>query len=120
MSFWNDAWDAITGAFSQIEGKEGWIGNAASWMENNKVATNLIGGTLLGVGNYFAQKEANKDLMRKEKELLNLKDQLQSKYSEVPEIDFTKYSLTVDDTPNLANGGILTEMKKRHEDKYKM
>ncbi|WP_101774980.1 hypothetical protein [Pasteurella oralis] len=119
MSFWNNAWDSITGAFSQGE-NAGWIGSAASWMENNKVATNLIGNTLAGVGSYFAQKEANKDLMRKERELLNLKDELQSKYSKVPETDFGYGGLTVDNTPNLANGGILTEIKKRAEDNKKV
>ncbi|WNY73973.1 hypothetical protein H2512_11215 [Pasteurella multocida] len=89
-------------------------------MEKNPTTTNIIGSSLLGIGNYYAQKQANKDLMRKERELLNLQDEMKSKYSKVPEMDFGYSSLTVDDAPNLANGGILTEIKKRAEDKKKV
>ena len=109
-SFWDSAWSTVSGAAS-------WLGDAAStaskWMENNKEATNLLGNTLLGVGSYFAQKEANKDLMRMEREKLNLQDELKSKYSSVPDVDISYNSLTVDNSPGLANGGILTEMKKK-------
>ena len=115
-SFWDDAWSTVSGAAS-------WLGDAAStagkWMENNKEATNLIGNTLLGVGSYFAQKEANKDLMRMEREKLNLQDELKSKYSAVPDVDISYNSLTVDNSPGLANGGILTEMKKKMDSKNK-
>ncbi|MDO4697707.1 MAG: hypothetical protein Q4A60_03395 [Pasteurellaceae bacterium] len=102
MSFFDGVWDVIS--------------RASTWMESNKSATHLMGTALMGVGGYFAQKEANKDLMRRERELLNLRDQMQSKYAEVPDIDFAKYSLTVDELPNLANGGILTKLKKRSEE----
>lgn len=115
-SFWDSAWSTVSGAAS-------WLGDAAStagkWMENNKEATNLIGNTLLGVGSYFAQKEANKDLMRMEREKLNLQDELKSKYSSVPDVDISYNSLTVDNSPGLANGGILTEMKKKIDGKNK-
>lgn len=129
-SFWDNAWSAITGAFD-VAGENGatsngWltnvgdaIGKAGKWMENNKEATNLIGNTLLGVGSYFAQKEANKDLMRMEREKLNLQDELKSKYSAVPDVDISYNSLTVDNSPGLANGGILTEMKKKMDSKNK-
>ncbi len=129
-SFWDNAWSAITGAFD-VAGENGatsngWltnvgdaIGKAGKWMENNKEATNLIGNTLLGVGSYFAQKEANKDLMRMEREKLNLQDELKSKYSSVPDVDISYNSLTVDNSPGLANGGILTEMKKKMDSKNK-
>lgn len=102
MSFWSGAWSVISGA--------------TNWMEKNQAATNLIGSTLMGVGGYFAQKKANKDLMRQQKELLNLQDQMKTKYSEVPDVDFGYSSLVVDESPNLANGGILTELTKRHRD----
>lgn len=115
-SFWDSVWSTVSGAAS-------WLGDAAStaskWMENNKEATNLLGNTLLGVGSYFAQKEANKDLMRMEREKLNLQDELKSKYSSVPDVDISYNSLTVDNSPGLANGGILTEMKKKIDDKNK-
>lgn len=115
-SFWDNAWSTVSGAAS-------WLGDAAStagkWMENNKEAMNLIGNTLLGVGSYFAQKEANKDLMRMEREKLNLQDELKSKYSAVPDVDISYNSLTVDNSPGLANGGILTEMKKKMDSKNK-
>ena len=129
-SFWDNAWSAITGAFD-VAGENGatsngWltnvgdaIGKAGKWMENNKEATNLLGNTLLGVGSYFAQKEANKDLMRMEREKLNLQDELKSKYSSVPDVDISYNSLTVDNSPGLANGGILTEMKKKIDSKNK-
>ncbi|MBN6067404.1 hypothetical protein HYE54_01045 [Aggregatibacter actinomycetemcomitans] len=110
MAFWDSAWSAISGAGS-------WLGNAAGaaseWMEKNKNATNIIGSTLMGVGGYFAQKEANKDLMKQQRELLNLQDRMKSKYSAVPDADTSYRNLVVDDVPNLANGGILTEMSKR-------
>lgn len=129
-SFWDNAWSAITGAFDVAGEKgatsNGWltnvgdaIGKAGKWMENNKEATNLLGNTLLGVGSYFAQKEANKDLMRMEREKLNLQDELKSKYSAVPDVDISYNSLTVDNSPGLANGGILTEMKKKMDSKNK-
>nr|DAX74716.1 MAG TPA: hypothetical protein [Caudoviricetes sp.] len=129
-SFWDNAWSAITGAFDVAGEKgatsNGWltnvgdaIGKAGKWMENNKEATNLLGNTLLGVGSYFAQKEANKDLMRMEREKLNLQDELKSKYSSVPDVDISYNSLTVDNSPGLANGGILTEMKKKMDSKNK-
>lgn len=115
-SFWDNAFEAISGAAS-------WLGNAAGeaskWMENNKTATNLLGNTLLGVGSYFAQKEQNKDLMRQQRELLNMQDALKSKYSEVPDVDVSYKNLTVDDSPNLANGGILTEMQNKLDRKNK-
>ncbi|HDR1425303.1 TPA: hypothetical protein QB198_002508 [Pasteurella multocida] len=119
MAFWDSAWSAITGAFSQGE-NPGWIGKAASWMGKNPTTTNIIGSSLMGIGGYFAQKEANRDLMRKERELLNLQDEMKSKYSAVPNVDSGYGGLTVDDEPNLANGGILTEIKKRAEDKKKV
>ena len=129
-SFWDNAWSAITGAFDGAgengATSNGWltnvgdaIGKAGKWMENNKEATNLLGNTLLGVGSYFAQKEANKDLMRMEREKLNLQDELKSKYSAVPDVDISYNSLTVDNSPGLANGGILTEMKKKMDSKNK-
>ena len=124
-SFWDNAWSAITGALDVAGEKgatsNGWltnigdaIGKAGKWMENNKEATNLLGNTLLGVGSYFAQKEQNKDLMRQQRELLNMQDALKSKYSAVP-----YNSLTVDNSPGLANGGILTEMQSKLERKNK-
>lgn len=113
MAFWNDAWSAVTGAGE-------WLGKTANWMENNPNTTNIIGSSLMGIGGYFAQKEANKDLMRQQRELLNLQDAMKSKYSKVPEMDFGYSSLTVDEAPNLANGGILTEIKKRADDKKKV
>lgn len=128
--FWDKAWSAITGALD-VAGKNeatsnGWltnigdaIGKAGKWMENNKEATNLLGNTLLGVGSYFAQKEQNKDLMRQQRELLNMQDALKSKYSEVPDVDVSYKNLTVDDSPNLANGGILTEMQNKLDRKNK-
>ena len=108
MSFWDSAWSAVSDAAS-------WLGDAASstanWMSNNKEATNLIGSTLLGVGSYLAQKEANKDLMKQQRELLNMQDKLKSQYSAEPDVDISYKTLTVDNSPGLANGGILTEMK---------
>lgn len=130
MSFWDGAWSAVTGAFD-VAGQNGaepngWLtnvgdafGKAAEWMGNHKEATNLIGSTLLGVGSYFAQKEQNKDLMKQQRELLNMQDALKSKYSAVPDVDVSYNSLTVDNSPNLANGGILTEMKNKLEHKNK-
>lgn len=115
-SFWDSAWNAVSGAAS-------WLGDAASsaskWMESNKEATNLLGNTLLGVGSYFAQKEQNKDLMKQQRELLNMKDALKSQYSAVPDVDISYNSLTVDNSPGLANGGILTEMEKKMDSKNK-
>nr|DAG82087.1 MAG TPA: hypothetical protein [Caudoviricetes sp.] len=116
MSFWDSAWSAVSGAAS-------WLGDAASstanWMSNNKEATNLIGSTLLGVGSYLAQKEANKDLMKQQRELLNMQDKLKSQYSAVPDVDISYKTLTVDNSPGLANGGILTEMQSKLERKNK-
>lgn len=115
-SFWDKAFEAISGAAS-------WLGDAAGeagkWMESNKTATNLLGNTLLGVGQYFAQKEANKDLMKQQRELLNMQDALKSQYSAVPDVDVSYNSLTVDNSPGLANGGILTEMQSKLERKNK-
>lgn len=115
-SFWDSAWNTVSEAAS-------WLGDAASkaskWMENNKEATNLLGNTLLGVGSYFAQKEQNKDLMKQQRELLNMQDALKSKYSAVPDVDVSYNSLTVDNSPGLANGGILTEMQSKLERKNK-
>lgn len=113
MAFWDSAWSAVTGAGE-------WLGKTANWMEKNPNTTNIIGNTLAGIGGYFAQKEANKDLMRQQRELLNLKDEMQSKYSAVPNVDSGYGGLIVDDAPNLANGGILTEIKKRADDKKKV
>ena len=97
-SFWDSAWNTVSEAAS-------WLGDAASkaskWMENNKEATNLLGNTLLGVGSYFAQKEQNKDLMKQQRELLNMQDALKSKYSAVPDVDVSYNNLTVDNSPNL-------------------
>ncbi|MDU2224530.1 MAG: hypothetical protein E7E48_08000 [Haemophilus parainfluenzae] len=116
MSFWDSAWSAVSDAAS-------WLGDAASsasnWMSNNKEATNLIGSTLLGVGSYLAQKEANKDLMKQQRELLNMQDALKSQYSAVPDVDVSYNSLTVDNSPGLANGGILTEMQSKLDRKNK-
>jgi hypothetical protein len=116
MSFWDSAWSAVSDAAS-------WLGDAASsasnWMSNNKEATNLIGSTLLGVGSYLAQKEQNKDLMRQQRELLNMQDALKSQYSAVPDVDVSYNSLTVDNSPGLANGGILTEMQSKLDRKNK-
>ena len=67
------------------------------------------------IGGYFAQKEANRDLMKQQRDLLNMQDRLKSQYSAVPDTDASYRNLVVDDTPNLANGGILTEMKKRSD-----
>lgn len=97
MSFFDSAWDVIS--------------RASTWMENNKSATHLIGTSLMAGAGYFAQKEANKDLIRRERE----REKERERYAEVPDIDFAKYSLTVDESPNLANGGILTALKKRSE-----
>lgn len=112
MAFWDSAWSAISDAGS-------WLGEAAGaaskWMENNKNTANIIGSGLMGVGGYFAQKEANKDLMKQQRELLNLQDRMKSQYSAVPNADTSYRNLVVDNTPNLANGGILTEMKKRSD-----
>ena len=112
MAFWDGAWDAISGA-----GK--WLGETAGsamdWMDNHKEASNIIGNVIAGAGGYFAQKQAGKDLINQQRELLNLQDQMKSKYSAVPDADWSYKSLTVDDSPGLANGGILTEMKKRSE-----
>lgn len=110
MAFWDgDAWNAISGAVS-------WLGKTASesldWMDNHKNATNILGNVMLGAGQYFAQKEANKSLMKQQRELLDMQSQLKSQYSAVPDSDWSYKSLTVDDSPGLANGGILTEMKK--------
>lgn len=129
-SFWDSAWSAITGALDVAGEKgatsNGWltnigdaIGKAGKWMENNKEATNLLGNTLLGVGSYFAQKEQNKDLMKQQRELLNMQDALKSKYSAVPDVDVSYNSLTVDNSPGLANGGILTEMKNKIDRNHK-
>ena len=110
MSFWDSAWSAVSDAAS-------WLGDAASstadWMSN------LIGSTLLGVGGYLAQKEANKDLMKQQRELLNMQDKLKSQYSAVPDVDISYKTLTVDNSPGLANGGILTEMQSKLERKNK-
>lgn len=38
--------------------------------------------------------------MRQQRELLNLKDEMQSKYSAVPEVDSGYGGLVVDETPN--------------------
>ena len=46
--------------------------------------------------------------MRQQRELLNMQDQLKSQYSAVPDVDVSYNSLTVDNSPGLANGGILT------------
>lgn len=130
MSFWDSAWSAVTGAFD-VAGQNGaesngWLtnvgdafGKAAEWMSNHKEATNLIGSTLLGVGGYLAQKEANKDLMKQQRELLNMQDKLKSQYSAVPDVDISYKTLTVDNSPGLANGGILTEMQSKLERKNK-
>ncbi|MCK8911377.1 hypothetical protein MY729_09855, partial [Haemophilus influenzae] len=78
MAFWDGAWDAISGA-----GK--WLGETAGsamdWMDNHKAASNIIGNVIAGAGGYFAQKQAGKDLIRQQRELLNLQDQMKSKYS---------------------------------------
>ena len=44
---------------------------------------------------------------------------LKSKSSAVPDVDISYNSLTVDNSPGLANGGILTEMKKKMDSKNK-
>lgn len=118
MAFWDTAWSAITGAFdSTADGAKsnGWATDALNWMDKNKAAANLLGNAVAGIGGYFAQKEAGRDLMKQQRELLNLQDQMKSKYSTVPDADISYRSLTVDEAPGLANGGILTEMKKRTE-----
>lgn len=52
----------------------------------------------------------------REQKLLQLKDQIESQYYKVPEMNFERYALTAtEEAPNLANGGILTEMRKRKE-----
>lgn len=120
MAFWDTAWSAITGAFDSTENGaklNGWATNALNWMDKNKAATNLLGNAIGGIGGYFAQKEANRDLMKQQRDLLNMQDRLKSQYSAVPDTDASYRNLVVDDTPNLANGGILTEMKKRTEAK---
>lgn len=110
MAFWDSAWNAISEAGS-------WLGEAAGsaskWMENNKNTANFLGSGLSAIGGYFAQKEANRDLMKQQRDLLNMQDRLKSQYSAVPDTDASYRNLVVDNTPNLANGGILTEMKKR-------
>lgn len=104
-------WNSVTGA----------LGSAASWLNNKENANtvNLLGTALMGVGGYFAQKEQAKDQMRFLREKMNLEKQLKSEYSKVPEVDITYDSLTVDESPSLAGGGILTEMQKRTNDKNK-
>lgn len=128
MAFWDGAWSAITGALD-VAGENGvksngWLtnvgnalGTATDWMDKHKAASNIIGNVIAGAGGYFAQKQSGKDLIRQQRELLNLQDQMKSKYSAVPDADWSYKSLTVDDSPGLANGGILTEMKKRSETK---
>lgn len=111
MSFISGIVDSITGAFSE----GGFLDNAANWMENHSTATNIIGSVLSGVGSYYAQKEANKKALRQEERLLRLQDELKSQYSAVPEVNSDYSSLTVNEEPNLATGGILTELKKRSE-----
>lgn len=116
MAFWDTAWSAITGAFdSTADGAKsnGWATNALNWMDKNKAAANLLGNAIGGIGGYFAQKEAGRDLMKQQRELLNLQDRMKSQYSAVPNADTSYRNLVVDNTPNLANGGILTEMKNR-------
>lgn len=118
MAFWDTAWSAITGAFDSIENgakSNGWATNALNWMDKNKAATNLLGNAIGGIGGYFAQKEASKDLMKQQRDLLNMQDRLKSQYSAVPDTDASYRNLVVDNTPNLATGGILTEMKKRSD-----
>lgn len=105
MSFWQTIIGGIT--------------DAAKWMSANKETTALLGNVALGVGGYFMEKEKQKGLMRQERELLRLKDELQSKYSGVPDVDFTYDETLVDgmfDEPNLATGGILTEIKRQGEE----
>ncbi|OBX09605.1 hypothetical protein QV08_01330 [Gallibacterium salpingitidis] len=116
----SDVWNTVTGAFStgDANGKgAGWIGGAVNWLENNKNTANLIGNTLMGVGGYFAQKEQAKDQMKALREQMDLERQLKSEYSAVPEVDTTYNSLTVGESPSLAGGGILTEMKKRTDER---
>lgn len=101
--FWNTVFGGITGA--------------AKWLGENQGAATLMGGVLQSVSGYYTQKQQAKDLLRQQRELLNLKDEMQSKYSAVPEVDSGYGGLVVDEAPNLANGGILTELKKRSERK---
>lgn len=89
------------------------ITGAAKWMGENKAVTELLGGAVMGTAGYLAQKEANRDLMKLEREKLKIQDELKSKYSSVPETDWSYNNLVVDDRPNLATGGILTELDKR-------
>ena len=123
MAFWDTAWDAITGAFDvkDVNGatSNGWLTEVGNWMDNHKNATNILGNALAGVGSYYAQNQANKDLMRQQRELLNMQDALKSQYSAVPDADSSYKNLTVDNAPGLANGGILTEMKKDIDRKHK-
>lgn len=123
MAFWDGAWDAITGAFDvkDVDGAKvnGWATEAINWMDNHKGAANILGNTVMGIGGYFAQKQAGKDLIKQQRDLLNLQDQMKSRYSAVPDSDWSYKSLTVDDSPSLANGGILTEMKKKADQKHK-
>lgn len=108
MAFsFSDVWNTVTGAF----------GSDSNWLENNKNTANLIGNTLVGVGGYFAQKEQAKDQMKALREQMDLERQLKSEYSAVPEVDTTYNSLTVGESPSLAGGGILTEMKKRADER---
>ncbi|OBX02791.1 hypothetical protein QV06_10730 [Gallibacterium genomosp. 3] len=123
MAFsFSDVWNTVTGAFStgDANGKgAGWIGSALNWVNNkdNANTVNLLGNTLMGVGGYFAQKEQAKDQMKALREQMELQRQLKSEYSAVPEVDTTYNSLTVGESPSLAGGGILTEMKKRADER---
>jgi len=155
-SFYSRAWDSITGAF----GSEGFL-------NKNPAITNLLGGTIAAVGNYYASRDAEKRkgqnekelfllrneaealreknlldlrhkydmemnkfkaekdkemmqlqsglLLQREEHMAKLQDDLQSQYYKVPNVDFERYSLTANESPNLATGGILTEMRKRKE-----
>ena len=114
MAFWDGAWDAISGA-----GK--WLGKQleVQWIGWTTIKQQVILSVmlLLVLVVTLRKKQAGKDLINQQRELLNLQDQMKSKYSAVPDADWSYKSLTVDDSPGLANGGILTEMKKRSETK---
>ena len=64
-------------------------------------------------GSYLAQKEMAKDALKQQRALMEHQDRLKQKYSAVPKDVDLSYNLVFDESPNLANGGILTELKNR-------
>ena len=89
------------------------ITGAGKWMSENKEAANLLGSVAVAGGSYLAQKEMAKDALKQQHALMEQQDRLKQKYSAVPKDVDLSYILVFDESPNLANGGILTELKNR-------